>query len=189
MIKYTHPLSIAALSVFCITAQAANFSYNQLELAVGQTSTDISGTNQTIDGKFADAAISHDLGDVLFVSAEASANNINSGRTYSMGFGGHIPANQQADFVAHIAILNSKVKPYGISQSDSGIVASAGVRFQTNDKLEIDAGISYVSIFDNNTTGLNLGASYKLTNTAAVVIQGTKSDKTTGYAAGIKVYY
>jgi len=180
---------IILANFICAATYAATFSYDQIQLVVGQTITETSFSSQATDSKFARGSASLGIGDVLFLAADGLANNVNSGRSYAFGFGVHLPVNNQADVVAAINIVNASINSTGHTESDAGISSSASLRLRVVPKFELTGGIAYVSVFNNKTTGIIYGANLYLTDSASLVFQGNQSDKSQSYAAGLRINY
>lgn len=176
----------ALLAAFSMGAHAANFNYNYGQ--VGFETGDFEGL--VLTGSF-------DINKDMFILARfADVTDDSAGvdldyTEYSIGAGYHMPVNTQTDGVFtlsfHSGDAEVNVPFFGtVSDDDTGILLTAGVRHQLNPQVELAGNIFHTTIFDGDT-GVYGEVRYSINNKMSAGLNYTSSDAIDGLGINFRM--
>lgn len=185
---------IAASAAYAGNTFANDLSYDYLQLSYMATDADgidvdgaaLSGSVKLNDNVFVTAGFGHDRSDrVRGVRAELDSYNLGLGYRYGL--------SQQTDLVAGASWIRGKVKlnsSWGsASETDNGFSLGAGIRHLLTPQFELNAGVNYSDIFDDDDTTLNLGAIFHATAALSVGVGYSVASDVDGWGIGIRLNF
>ena len=163
--------AIALHASLSLATHAADFNYNYGQL--GYETGDLEGLVLTgsfevnkdifILGRYADTADDVPGGDVDYSEL-------------SIGAGYHMPVNKDMDAVFTVSLADGEIDgPVLGAGSDTGVLLTAGVRFNLNEKVELAGGAFYNSTFDGDF-GIQGEARYNINKTMSAGLSFISSD-------------
>ncbi len=178
------------LLMFSAAASAGDFDYTFFELGYGNVEFD----DVNVDGDGFGIAGSYAVNEDFHVFAGYQAAGLDFGidaTTLGAGFGYHTSLSPAVDFVASLSYEYVELDAAGIaSADDNGLGLGVGMRFAASEKLELNAGISYVDLSDSGSdTGFGVGGLYDLTETISLGLGGNWSDDSTSYTISGRFYF
>lgn len=190
-------LTIFLAAVFSVpgVTRAAGMSYSYLEAGYAETEieaddVDMDGDGYRISGSLAIAPTYHIIVD--YSTADLEVENFNIGadvETISIGFGYNRPISQRADAIGRILYVDSSVDFDSTfadaSADDSGLGMQFHLRGQVMERLEVEGGIDYVDVGDDDTS-LLLEGRYFLTDALALGAGVRFGDDTTSYGVSLR---
>jgi len=72
---------------------------------------------------------------------------------------------------------------------DTGVKLDGIVRFRVDPRFEVNAGLSYVDIFDDSDTGLHLAGIYSLNRSTALLVRFDDNDAIELWTFGVRLSY
>ena len=110
---------------------------------------------------------------------------------WNIGLGYNTSLSDKIDLVVGLSYEYIELSAANlISVDDNGIGVSVGLRMAATEKLEVDAGISYVDFSDGgDNTAFGGGVLYSFTETFALGASVSFDDDTTGYNVGGRFYF
>jgi len=185
-------LILAALLFSCAASadEGPRYTYGE----IGYSRLDID--NYSGDGDFADFDVSLALTDLVHVFATYSDGTVGSSpdidvRTASGGVGLNIPLDSRhtVDLVLDAAYLWTEVDGnFFNALDDDGYGLSAGVRAMLNPNLEVNGGVAYTDVNEDDTA-VYAGVVYKFTDLFAVTGGVSAGDNATSYGVGVRLYF
>lgn len=184
----------AALAMPGVT-RAAGMSYSYVEAGYGETeieadSVDMDGDGYRVSGSLAIAPTYHVV--VEYSTADLEVENFNIDvdvDTISIGFGYNRPISPRADIIGRILYVDSDVQVdspfFAVSGDDSGLGMQFHLRGQVMERVEVEGGIDYVDVGDDDTTLLIEGR-YFLTDALALGAGLRFGDDTTSYGVSLR---
>ncbi len=174
---------VALLASLSWGAQAANFDYNYGQ--IGYEFDDFEGL--TLTGSF-------EINQNIFVLARyASLTEDTLGvdidyTDFNVGAGYHMPINNKTDAVFTVSFDSAEVDIPGtpVSVDDTGLLLTAGVRFQVNPQIELAGGLYHVTTFDGDT-GIQGEARYNINNTMSAGLSYVSSDFVDGFGINFRM--
>lgn len=161
---------LVAASFLCAPAVfAASPDFNYVE--GGYTELEFDNSNFEPDGIKVSGSAS--VSKNLFLNG--SYSDASDGADYnqlSLGLGYRVAANSNTDVYGIVSYEELEIG----KSDDNGYGLTAGVRSFVTANIELDGGLSYIDIDNNDETFLNLGASYYITPVAAVNLAYRTSD-------------
>jgi len=147
----------AAAALALPMAAQAEFDYTYLEAGYQRFNPDNFSEDADGLGIRGSAGLSRNLN----ITGEWSRVDFNNSsadlETWAVGLGLHAPINPQVDVVGNISYIENTVDLGGglggFAIDDNGYRADVGLRGQITPAFELDGGIRYVDIEDNNTSG------------------------------------
>ena len=190
-------LTIFLAAVFAVpgVSRAAGMSYSYVEAGYAETEieaddVDMDGDGYRISGSLAIAPTYHIIVD--YSTADLEVENFNIGadvETISIGFGYNRPISERADAIGRILYVDSSVDFDSTfadaSADDSGLGMQFHLRGQVMERLEVEGGIDYVDIGDDDTS-LLLEGRYFLTDALALGAGVRFGDDTTAYGVSLR---
>ncbi len=182
---------LVILFAFSATVYADGFNYNHVTASYGQIDFDDSSSDGDlfgIEGSFAVSESFHvfagyGVGEIEDTSVEMDQWNVGLGYNNSL--------SDRVDLVVGLSYEYIELSTPGqISIDDNGIGVSVGLRMAATDKLEVDAGISYVDFSDRgDNTAFGGGVLYNFTDSFALGANVSFDDDATGYGIGGRFYF
>jgi len=166
--------AIALLASLSWATHAADFNYSYGQL--GYETGDFEGL--VLTGSFEVNK------DIFVIARYADTTNDDLGfdvdySELSVGAGYHMPVNKDMDAVFTISLVDGEadavILGVPVSDSDTGILLTAGVRFNLNESVELAGGAIYNSIFDGDF-GIQGEARYNINKTMSAGLNFTSSD-------------
>lgn len=180
---------ISLILAFSASANADDFDYNFLTVGYGSINYDggLDGNVFTLGGSYA-------LTDSYYAFAGYGAGSLDAGidtTSWNAGFGYHRALSDKVDLVADVAYVYSEIDiPQAGSFDDSGLGLAVGFRFAQSEKLELNAGISYVDFGDGgDDTGFSLGALYSINDVYSVGLSGSWADDVSMYTLSGRFHF
>lgn len=177
-------------------SQAATLGYTYVEAGYGETDlddVDADGEGYRISGSLAIGPAYHIIAE--YVTADLELDNTNfdvNVDTISVGFGYNFPISPKADVIGRILYVDSEVEVDGPFISgegdDSGVGIQARLRGEVAEGLEVEGGIDYVDVFDEETS-LVLEGRYFLTEILALGGGVEISDDSTTYGIALRLKF
>jgi hypothetical protein len=170
-------------------------SYSYVEAGYGETeieadSVDMDGDGYRVSGSLAIAPTYHVV--VEYSTADLEVENFNIDvdvDTISIGFGYNRPISPRADIIGRILYVDSDVQVdspfFAVSGDDSGLGMQFHLRGQVMERVEVEGGIDYVDVGDDDTTLLIEGR-YFLTDALALGAGLRFGDDTTSYGVSLR---
>lgn len=171
---------VALLASLSWGAQAADFDYNygQISYETG----DYEGL--TLTGSF-------EINKDIFVLARyISVSNDDAGfdidyDEISIGAGYHMPIDTKTDAVFTVSLSSGEVDA-PVTNDDTGLLLTAGVRHNLNPKVELAGGIYHISTF-NGDTGIQVEARYNINKKMSAGLSYTSGDYIDGLGINFRM--
>jgi hypothetical protein len=180
---------ISLILAFSASANAEGFDYDFLSVGYGAVEIDDLG----IDGNGFTIGASYAFTNTYFAFVDYDAASLDFGvdaTTWAAGFGYHRGLSDNVDLVASLTYENFDIDiPLAGSIDDSGLGLGIGVRYAHSQKLELNAGISYVDYSGGNDTGFQVGALYSINDAFSVGLRGQWTDILSGYTLSGRYYF
>jgi hypothetical protein len=175
-------------------SQAAGLSYSYIEGGYGETEIDgdvsADGEGYRVSGSIAIGPAYHIVAE--YSSADLEVDNFNidaSIDTISVGFGYNYPVNPRADVIGRILYVQSDFEVdsplFNVDADDSGIGFQMRLRGAVAERVEIEGGIDYVDVGDEETS-LVVEGRYFLTDALALGAGFELGDDTTAYGISLR---
>ena len=184
---------LVILFAFSASVYADDFNYNSVTVSYGQLEiddVDLDGDVIRINGS---AAISESIHVFAGYGVGEVDNAFSSGDIdqWNIGLGYNTSLSESVDFVAGLSYEYLDVQETGFPGSDdSGFGLSVGLRMAASDKLEVNAGISYVDYSDfGDNTAFSAGLLYGFTENFALGLNARVDDDFTEYNIGGRFYF
>jgi len=175
--------AIALLASLSLATHAAdfNYSYGQLGFETG----DFEGL--VLTGSF---DVSKDIF-IIAHYADTTDNILGVDVDYSeigIGAGYHMPVNKDMDAVFTVSLVDGDIDgPVPVvSDSDTGILLTAGVRYNLNEKVEFAGNVTYNSTLDIDF-GLQAEARFNINKTMSAGLSYTSSDAIDGFGVNFRI--
>jgi len=109
--------------------------------------------------------------------------------TMQLGGGMNIELSPTVDLVATAAWVRAELDASGFgSDNEDGYALGVGVRAMVTPQFELNGGVSYVDVSDDDTA-LNVGAVYSFNETFALTAGASFGDNVTSYGIGGRIYF
>lgn len=174
--------AIALLASLSLATHAADFNYSYGQL--GYETGDFEGL--VLTG-------SYEVNKDIFVIAHyASTTNDDFGvdvdyTEISIGAGYHMPVNKEMDAVFTVSLVDGDIDgPVVGAGSDTGVLLTAGVRYNLNEKVEFAGNVTYNSTLDIDF-GLQAEARYNINKTMSAGLNFTSSDSIDGLGVNFRI--
>lgn len=178
-------VAIVATAITPFAALAASPGYNYAE--AGYVRVDFDG-GPTVGGFGVDGSFA--LGERFHVIAGHSRLTRRSftADSSAIALGYNHALTGETDLVARAGFVHGRVKLFGISASDDGWLAQAGVRSMVTDTVELNGFITHVNVgtVDGSETSVGIGGVYFLTLNLGISAGVDFSDDETSYALGLR---
>lgn len=164
-------------------ASEPRYTYGEL----GYVNADYDDVNEDGDGYVIDG--SYQLTKQIHVVADYTDVDLDNGdaSTLSVGAGLNLPLRPGFDVVARLRYIDAEVDRPG-DNDETGYGIEAGVRTMINPQLEINGGVRYTDVFDNNTS-LVIGGLYDVVSNFAVGGEFEYSDDYTALVLKARLYF
>lgn len=168
------------------SAQASDLSYSYAEGGFGLVDVDAIDEG---DGYFIGGSLGFGtrwLGFAEYSVAQFDESGVEADvDEIQLGFGGHFPMTERADFVARLAYVDQSVEvdtPFGtVSADENGYLMSAGIRGRALERLDLMGAIEYVDVGESDDTGLTFRGLYQFTDMFSLGARMGYSDDSTEY--------
>ena len=177
--------AIALLASLSLATHAADFNYSYGQL--GYETGDFEGL--VLTGSF-------DVSKDMFVIArylDTTNNELGFDVDYSeisLGAGYHMPVNKDTDAVFTVSLTSGDadavVLGTPVSDSDTGILLTAGVRYNLNTKIELAGGAYYISTFDGDF-GVQGEARYNINKNMSAALSYSVGDYLEGFGVNFRI--
>jgi hypothetical protein len=104
------------------------------------------------------------------------------------GLGVNIALNETVDFVAQAGVAHQEIEFGQFDEDDQGLGANAGVRAMLTPVFELNGGVRYVDVGDDDETSVFGGAVYNFTDMFAGTAGVEIGDDATRYGIGVRLY-
>lgn len=120
--------------------------------------------------------------------AKTGALKINQD-AYDVGLGGRAPLGPKTDFVGTLSYASVKLSALGASETVTGYRVGLGLRHELVDKLELNGGLGYSVLGENNdrTTALSVGLRYKFADQFSGGLGFTSANNDAGDSRSVNV--
>ena len=169
--------AIALLASLSLATHAADFNYSYGQL--GYETGDVDGF--VLTGSF-------DINkDIFIIGRFVDATNDDTGvdidySELSIGAGYHMPIQKDLDAVFTVSLSDVEVG----TVSDTGVLLTAGVRFNLNESVELAGGAFYNSAFDIDF-GVQGEVRYNINKTMSAGLNFTSSDAIDGLGLNFRI--
>lgn len=183
-------LLFVLLIAFSGAAFADEFNYNSLTLSYGTIDID----NSSIDADSIGLDLSFALGEsfLLVGGYSVAEDDLSTEITnWNGGIGYHYPITKTVDFVADVTYeyIDISVPLFG-SVDDNGFGASAGLRANATEFIELNAFVNYIDMdLLGDDTAFSAAALFNLTDSFAVGVSGQWDDDVAVYSIGARFYF
>ena len=174
--------AIALLASLSLATHAADFNYSYGQL--GYETGDFEGL--VLTG-------SYEINKDMFIIARYAALTNDDSVVdldfddISIGAGYHMPINKDMDAVFTVSLDDIEVdNAGGGTASDTGILLTAGVRFNLNEKIELAGGAFYNSTIDGDF-GIQGEVRYNINKTMSAGLNFTSSDFVDGLGVNFRM--
>ena len=185
---------LVILFAFSATVYADGFNYNSVTATYGQIDfDDLSGVDTNlfgIEGSFAVSESFHVFAGYGVGEIEDNVSSVDMDQ-WNVGLGYNTSLSDRVDLVVGLSYEYIELSAANqISIDDNGIGLSVGLRMAATEKLEVDAGISYVDFSDGgDNTAFGGGVLYNFTESFALGASVSFDDDATGYNVGGRFYF
>ncbi len=159
--------SVLALGLVGQAMAAEDFSYNNIEASYVKTEVDdfdVDGDGFSLGGSFAFNEHFFGFSSYKDISYDDVGVSSFSGTQFSLGAGFNWSLAPELDLVSGLSYEHFKSKLGGISDSDSGIGLSVGLRGRVAESVELTGGVKYTDLgHGTNDTTLSVGGRYYFT--------------------------
>jgi hypothetical protein len=189
--------TIFLAAVFAVpgAGRAAGLSYSYVEGGYAETETEVEGIDLDGDGYRlgASLAVSPNYHLVFeYSAAELDVENFNfevDVDTFALGIGYNRPINPRIDLIGRILYVDSEIDavgPFLAAEGDeNGLGFQMRMRSEVRERLEVEGGIDYVDVGDDETT-LVIEGRYFLTDALALGAGLEFGDDTTSYGVTLR---
>ncbi len=177
--------AIALLASLSLATHAADFNYSYGQL--GYETGDFEGLALTG---------SYEVNkDIFIIGRYVDATNDDFGvdvdySELSIGAGYHMPVNKDMDAVFTVSLVDAEADTVilgtPVSASDTGVLLTAGVRFNLNESVELAGGAFYNSAFDIDF-GVQGEVRYNINKTMSAGLNFTSSDAIDGLGLNFRI--
>lgn len=174
--------AIALLASLSWATHAADFNYSYGQL--GYETGDFEGL--VLTGSFEVNK------DIFIIARYVDATNDDTGvdvdySELSVGAGYHMPVNKDMDAVFTVSLVDGDIDgPVLGAGSDTGILLTAGVRFNLNESVELAGDVIYNSTFDADF-GIQGEVRYNISKTMSAGLNFTSSDSIDGLGVNFRI--
>ena len=188
-------MALALAAALPMSAQAADLSYNFVELDYARMNVDDGGADFDPDGfglkgSFAMGEKFYGFGSYLRGSDDVSGTDVDVDQT-QLGAGFRHGVSDKADFIAELSWINQSVDIEGLGEADGdGGRVSAGFRGAMSDKFEGYAKANYTDggDFDGDFSG-TLGAQVKFNQTWGITGEAELGGDADIYMLGVRASF
>ncbi len=176
--------------------QAAELGYTYVEAGYAETElddVDADGEGYFVAGSVALAPNWHIVADYATADLDAGGGPVDVDvDTLSVGFGYNYPINERADFIGRLLYVQSDFEidtpGASIEGDDDGYGLQARLRGEVVERLELEGGIDYVDLGDEETT-LVVEGRYFLTDRLAIGAALESGDDATAYGVALRLEF
>jgi len=184
---------LVILFAFSTAVYADGFNYNSVTASYGQIDFDDFSSDSdlfAIEGSFAVSESFHVFAGYGIGEIEDSVSSVDIDQ-WNIGLGYNTSLSDKVDLVVGLSYEYIELSAANlISVDDNGIGVNVGLRMAATEKLEVDAGISYVDFSDGgDNTAFGGGVLYSFTETFALGASVSFDDDATGYNVGGRFYF
>lgn len=181
------------LFAFSTAVYADGFNYNSVTASYGQIDFDDFSSDSdlfAIEGSFAVSESFHVFAGYGVGEIEDNISSVDLDQ-WNIGLGYNTSLSDKIDLVVGLSYEYIELSAANlISIDDNGIGVRVGLRMAATEKLEVDAGISYVDFSDGgDNTAFGGGVLYSFTETFALGASVSFDDDATGYNVGGRFYF
>ncbi len=178
---------------FSAFAQDSPFNYNYLQAGYSTGTVTVSSTSYDTSSAGFGASIA--TSDSTFITGGFSQGTLTVGTAsvnldnWSLGFGGHTSLSEKTDLVGSLSYLSNTVSYNGAWVRTTGYGFDAGIKHAISDKVELVAGAGVSITGDDRiqTTSLNIGSRYKVSNNFSLGVGYATARNTTGTSSGFGI--
>ena len=180
---------VAALAALCAApVYAQNFNYDYVDL--GYRTGEIF---ETVDVSDFGAEASQVLAPNFRLKAAADvldADDVDADGYRVAVQGGFFTAlAPNMDVVVDAGLVYIEFEGNSFENDDTGVKLDGILRFRVDPRLELNAGLSYVDIFDDSDTGLHLAGLYSLNKSTALLVRFDDNDALELWTFGVRLSY
>jgi hypothetical protein len=99
---------------------------------------------------------------------------------FTLGIAVHTPIAARTDIVGNISALKAKSEATDgittVDENDTGVILGIALRHLVTNSIELDAGISYTDVYDDQSTTFGLGARFYASEAISLGIGYATSD-------------
>lgn len=153
-------LSIAAVSLLALSAQASDVPYSYVDLEYNSFD-EFDGF--TFGGSYDFGNNFYVLGELASLSADEQGIDVDA-RTIQVGLGYNYEVSPNTDLIAELSFVNADLESDFGDADDSGYALGFGIRSMISSNVELNGKVQYVDIFEDSDTGFEVGGLYYLDN-------------------------
>lgn len=144
--------------------QSSQFNYSYVEIGYDESDFDVGGGD--IDGDGLTLSGSYEINDDWHVFASYGTADLDFNvdiDTLAVGAGYVFPLRDDVDVYGRVLYINQDIDTPGGDADEDGLGLQARIRAWVADDLEVEGGIQYIDVGDNDTS-LQAGARYHFTD-------------------------
>lgn len=191
MKKYIQIFCIVGSQLWVASAQASNFNYNYFQIGYIKSDIDLEDTN--IDGNSFSLSGSFAVNQKVNAIALYQTGNFDldlDTDLFGIGVGIHNPLSSNADAVFNAMFVDAQVKAASLGrEDDAGYTVEAMLRYASNPKVEINAGIEVVNLYDDTENVFGVGTLIKFDSERSFVISYSKGDNSSDIGIGFRMEF
>jgi len=117
---------------------------------------DIDGDRFGVSGSL---GVTQNLALTAGFNATSFDNDIDTSQ-FALGITLHAPIAVGTEVVGNLSALKAKIEGSNFDDNDTGFIVGIGLRHLVTNSVELDAGISYTDVYDDNFTTFGFGARF-----------------------------
>lgn len=168
---------------------AADFEYTFVEAGIVNTEVDVGPFNVDGDGFGVNGSFA--LKDNIRIIGAYSDQDYDlgiNGSVLSVGAGFNTSLTESMDFVADLSYVDAEVATAFGSADENGYGIDAGVRAMAGNRIQLDAGVSYIDL-DSSDTALHVGGRYYFSDSFAVGAGLVDNDDGLSWSIGVRAEF
>jgi len=152
-------LFMAVILVASSNAISREISYDYIQGTYSSVTdssfpNDIDGDRFGVSGSL---GVTQNLALTAGFNATSFDNDLDTSQ-FVLGITLHAPIAVGTEVVGNLSALKAKIEGTNFDDSDTGFIAGIGLRHLVTSSVELDAGISYTDVYDDNFTTFGFGA-------------------------------
>lgn len=194
-------LVVLLLSTLALEVQADGVSYDHVQVRYADIETN--ALTYTIHGNQLILDASWSVTDSMYLALDYEKLGANEQgedldqKTLHATFGYHLPLSDDVDFFAEAGIVDSSVDfiyrddlaSGQFSDSDTGYIASIGIRRNLDDKGEFYMNVNYLSLYDDTDVSYQLGTLIRFSTHFSALIGYRRDNVAKQFEFGLRYDY
>ena len=106
----------------------------------------------------------------------------------NVGVGWHTGFSENLDFVADLSYVDAEASSGGVSVDETGYGIGAGIRARAGERIELEAGVTYIDL-DSSETALRVGGRYYFSDAFALGAGLAENDGDFSWNVGVRAEF